>query len=151
VKQADAIDDIGARLHADREGMSRAERLELLYVRRIAADDDAVIGLRELIALRRILEEVREVREQREIGVHSNELNSLRRARADVAVRAGQTVVAADVPPSVESSCPKARDETFFPPRGVESGRSSSTDCDTPIQAARTVTSARPGYSAPVR
>ena len=68
------------------ERVSRAEGLELLSVRRVAADDDAMIGLRELIALRRIVEEVREVREQREVGVDREQLYGLRRARADVAL-----------------------------------------------------------------
>ena len=84
-----------------------------LRVRRVAADDDTVIGLRELVALRRIVEEVCEVREQREIGVHGKELNGLRRARADVAVRARQAVALRRAA-VCRVELPEARDESFF-------------------------------------
>src|SRR5262249_44694253 len=79
----------------------------------VSAEDHAMISLRELIALYRIVEEVREVGEELKVGIDPEQLHELRRATADVAIAAGEAVALGDAAVSrVELS--EARDETFF-------------------------------------
>ena len=69
-----------------------AERLDLLRVADVAADDDALLALIELVAALGIVQEVREVREQTEVGVDAEQLRALRRPAPDAIPRARETV-----------------------------------------------------------
>src|SRR5262245_21001735 len=63
--------------------MRSAPGVERLDMHHISAEHRAPLGLIELVAPRRVVEEVAEVREQIEIGVDAEQLHVLNRVSAD--------------------------------------------------------------------